>query len=192
MFFINGERLIIKGDNLYPDYLRYNEISRGITTSKVGKVLFGDFYRKSEHPIYAHEVDIEFSLWRLVDKNANAAERGVDPFNNFTSTMPNGYRISYALVPRMNTDIFDIHPCEYTKEKSATFEDVNDPRVVLIARSYKGIVAEIAKDFIIKLEDSFSNQYRYTRDRGPFAPLNFRNSLTEESLRTLDPNAILE
>ena len=189
MFFVNGNRLIIANAAEHPLYERYNQLSKGITASKVGQVISSSFYRKYETGIFPDDVKLTFSLWRLVDENIGADERGVDVYNNFTVTLPYGKRISYAVVPRMSTDRSDKYPCEWTSEKEELFEDMNDPRVVLIARAYRGIIAEIAKDFVLKYEAPFQNEY--TSQCWSFSSIESRNKFTEEALKLLKPNAVL-
>lgn len=115
MFFRDGERIIIKA--AHPVYERYNQLSRGICANKVGEVQANNFYRKEDTRFCKGNIAVSFSLWRLVDKNTNAAERGVDTYNHFTVVMPDRRRIAYAVVPQMNTDCSDKYPCEWTEEK---------------------------------------------------------------------------
>lgn len=66
---------------------------------------------------------------------------------------------------------------------------MNDPRAVLIARAYYGVIAEIAKDFVLDNEAPFQNWYycQYAQ----FSYIEGRNGFTEEVLRVLKPNAVL-
>ncbi len=192
MFFRGGERLIIQGQDIHRDYQRYNEIARGIYTSKVGEIAVENVYRKAERVTTAQPKNIELSLWRVTDKNVSAWERGVDR-SEYVIEAPNGERISYVIVPRMNTDPRDPRPAEYTRAKDKTFEDINDPRVVVIARSYKGIVGELAKGFILKNEEVIRNNYKILTDDTQESYSEFSNPLflkavTTQAVHMFEPN----
>lgn len=192
MFFRGGERLIIPGKNLHRDYQRYNEISRGIYTSKVGEVSVKNVYKKSESKLSGSPKSIELSLWRVTDKNVTAWERGIDK-SEFVIKKPNGERVSYVVVPRMNTQSSDPNPYEYTEEKDATFEDIDDPRVIVIARSYKGVVAELAKDFILRNEEGIRQNYKFLTDDKTeryceFSNPQFLRVVTSQAVQMYEPN----
>ena len=192
MFFRGGERLIIQGANLHKDYQRYNDIARGLYTSKVGEIAVENFFREGETRFTAPSKSIELSLWRVIDRNVNAIERGIDR-SQFVIEKPNRERVSYVVVPRMNTDIHDTRPFEYTDEKDETFEDINDPRVIVIARSYKGVVAELAKDFIEKNEEGIRHGYKFLADDRTerycyFSNPQFLRAVTEKAVQMFEPN----
>lgn len=192
MFFRNGERLIIQGQNLHKDYQRYNEITRNIYTSKVGEFAIENVFRKSEGLSTAYPKNIELSLWRVTDRNVSAWERGIDR-SEFVLEKPDRERVSYVIVPRMNTDATDLYPCEYTEQKDSTFEDINDPRVIVIARSYKGIIGELAKDFTLKNEEAIRSGYKFlTDDRSElyseFSSPAFLKAVTSQAVRMFEPN----
>lgn len=193
MFFKEGEMLSFPGVNIHKDYARYNKISRGIRTSKLGELSVEGFYRTGEQSVSAKSKTLELSLWRVTDNNTGMWERGVDN-SKFVITKPNGERVSYVIVPRMNTDTRDKRPCEYTSAKDETFEDINDPRVIVIARSYKGVVAEIAKDLVLKNERDIRENYRYLADEKRQKYCSFSNpqlltAITEQALQLFEPNA---
>lgn len=192
MFFRNGERLIIQGQNLHKDYQRYNEITRNIYTSKVGEFAIENVFRKSEGITTSYPKNIELSLWRVTDRNVSAWERGIDR-SEFVLEKPDKERISYVIVPRMNTDTTDLYPCEYTEQKDSTFEDINDPRVIVMARSYKGIIGELAKDFTLKNEEAIRSGYKFlTDDRSElyseFSSPAFLKAVTSQAVRMFEPN----
>lgn len=192
MFFKNGERLIFRGEDIHKDYKRYNQIAREIYTSKIGEFSVNDVYKKSESQSNAHPKKLELSLWRVTDKNANAKERGIDT-SEFVIEKPGGEIVSYVVVPRMNTDTKDKRPCEYTEEKADTFEDINDPRVSVIARSYKGVVAEIAKDLVLENEKEVRENYKILADQKKDVYIDFSNkmlidALIKQAVRTYEPN----
>lgn len=59
----------------------------------------------------------------------------------------------------------------------------------MIVRAYYGVIAEIAKNFVLGNEVPFQNWYycQYAQ----FSYIEGRNDLTEGALRVLKPNAVL-
>ena len=193
MFLRNNEMLTFPGENLHPAYQRYNQLARGLSAYKLGKMTVDDFYRQSEFAaLNDYSRRIEFSVWRITDKNINAQERGIDN-TPFTITKPDGERVSYVIVPRMNTDKSDPYPLEYTERKDPTFEDINDPRMILIARSYKGVIAEIAKDYVFKYESALRQDYKFLADPDKEIYCSSSNrglikAITKEGVKMFEPN----
>ena len=192
MFFRGGERLIFQGDDIHNDYKKYNNITRGIYVSKIGEIAVENAFRLQETMSTARPKNVELSLWRVTDRNVSIWERGVDR-SNFVIEKPNGERISYVLVPRMNTDENDPYPYEYTLGKDATFEDINDPRVIVIARSYKGVTGEIAKDLVLKNEEGLRTNYKFltneiTGQYSEFSNPQFLKALTAQAVKMFEPN----
>lgn len=193
MFFREGEMLTFPGTKLHRDYARYNQIAKNMYASKLGELAVDGFYRMGERSATSSSRSIELSLWRVTDKNVRAPERGVDS-SKYILTKPNRERVSYIVVPRMNTDGRDAHPCEYTTKKDRTFEDINDPRVIVIARGYKGMVSEIAKDLVLKNEKEIREGYRYLADEEnekycPFSNTQLLTAITGQALQMFDQNA---
>ncbi len=192
MFFRNNEILTFQGENVYGDYARYNQLAGAMVASKVGEISVENFFRRQDTLRFGSPRNIELSLWRVNDRNVNAWERGLDN-SKFVITKSNGERVSYVLVPRMNTDEKDPYPCEYTEAKDRTFEDINDPRVIVIARSYKGAVAEIAKDLVIKNEEPLRAGYKFLADESSetfcdFSNPHFLRAVTEQAVQMFEPN----
>ena len=193
MFFREDEMLTFPTAKTHLDYVRYNELAKKIFANRLGKLSINGYHSKGEHTAFPVDTKMEFSFWRTRDKNIHAAERGVDP-DRFTRTKVNGERVAYLIVPRMNTDSFDPHPYEYTAKKDSTFEDVMDPRTVVIARSYRGMVAEIAKDLVLDALRPFQIRYHYWNDPNyiDFANPGLMKMITECAIEMFAPNVLAE
>jgi len=159
------------------DRQRFNEIIRNIDATCITKFTSNNCFRISQgvsdigrHGVPQNGYNLEWSLYEVVDKNGQARERGVD--NTIcTTTLSNGIRHSYVVVPRMNSDPTDPRPCEWTIDKSRSFKDINDPRVIVMARGYCGAVSVLSKCLTNSFEKTIRDGYKITTDNPstPFA-----------------------